>query len=91
MNLCLAGCYPDSIDRSPSKANDMKLMLRKPHPETIPAFLDAQAMLAFTYPAVGATASQPPAVAKALRQALGGGDASCCFPMMLIDGVAACA
>ncbi len=38
----------------------MTLMLWKPHPETIRAFLDAQAMLAFTYPAVGATASQPP-------------------------------
>jgi uncharacterized protein (UPF0548 family) len=61
MNLCLAGCYPDSIDRSPSKANDMKLMLRKPHPETIRAFLDGQAILAFTYPAIGATASRPPA------------------------------
>ncbi len=60
MNLCLASCYRDSIDRSPSKANDMKLMLHKPHPETIRAFLDAQAMLAFTYPAVGGTASQPP-------------------------------
>jgi uncharacterized protein (UPF0548 family) len=39
----------------------MKLMLRKPRPETIRAFLDAQAMLAFTYPAVGATAAVPPA------------------------------
>lgn len=39
----------------------MKLMLRKPHPETIRAFLDAQAMLDFTYSAVGATAAVLPA------------------------------
>src|SRR5262245_20376168 len=61
MFLCLADCYPDSIDRSPSKANDMKLMLRKPYPAGIQVFLDAQATLAFTYSPVGATASQTPA------------------------------
>ena len=35
--------------------------LRKPSPEAVRAFLDAQAPLAFTYPGVGATAAEPPA------------------------------
>jgi uncharacterized protein (UPF0548 family) len=37
------------------------LCLRKPSAERLRQFLDAQAKLAFTYSAVGATASQPPA------------------------------
>ena len=36
------------------------LLLRKPSPETIRGFLNAQAMLNVTYPAVGATAAVPP-------------------------------
>jgi uncharacterized protein (UPF0548 family) len=35
-------------------------LLRKPSPSTIRAFLEDQAKLAFTYPAVGATAATPP-------------------------------
>jgi uncharacterized protein (UPF0548 family) len=37
------------------------IRLRKPTPQTIRSFLDAQARLPFTYPGVGATASTPPA------------------------------
>src|SRR5271165_6329482 len=39
----------------------MMVSLRRPSTETIRAFLAAQSNLGFTYTAVGATASQPPA------------------------------
>src|SRR4051812_48780204 len=38
----------------------MPMLLRKPAPTTIRTFLDAQASLPFTYPAVGASATTPP-------------------------------
>jgi uncharacterized protein (UPF0548 family) len=51
------------------------LALRKPSAERLRDFLAAQAMLAFTYPAVGATAAVPPAgyVVDHTRIRLGGG------------------
>ena len=36
------------------------ILLRKPSTDTVRAFLNAQAGLAFSYPSVGATASEPP-------------------------------
>src|SRR4051794_41858896 len=53
------------------------ILLRKPSPDAVRAFLASQAGLAFSYPAVGATAAVPPAgyAVDHTRVRLGGGRA----------------
>jgi uncharacterized protein (UPF0548 family) len=54
------------------------ILLREPRPETIARFLESQAALEFTYSAVGATASTPPAgfTVDHTRVKLGDGEAA---------------
>src|SRR6266404_3178636 len=48
------------IPREPARYNAPMFLFRKPSVPAIHAFLDSQARLDFTYPAVGATAAEPP-------------------------------